>query len=121
MPALVCTRCGLRYDSAALPDYLLSAWGPSCPRCAAALEEEAQDVAADRRPRLGTTLERHRAAVRRTLVWAEQAAAAGDCATAVAWLATIEAIDGRLPAGFEAKRRAWARRIADESARAVEQ
>ena len=120
MPALVCTRCGLRYDSAALPDYLLSAWGPSCPRCAAALEEEAQDVAADRRPRLGTTLER-RSAVRRTLVWAEQAAAAGDCATAVAWLATIEAIDGRLPAGFEAKRRAWARRIADESARAAEQ
>ncbi|HEX5925870.1 MAG TPA: hypothetical protein VFY45_18710 [Baekduia sp.] len=121
MPALVCTRCGLRYDSAALPDYLLSAWGPSCPRCAAPLEEEAQDVAADRRPRLGTTFERHRSGVRRALVWAEQAAAAGDCATAIAWLATIEAIDGKLPAGFEAKRRAWARRIADESARAAEQ
>ena len=121
MPALVCTKCGLRYDGAALPDYLLSAWGASCPRCAAPLQEEAQDVAADRRPRLGSTLKRHRAAVRRTLVWAEQAAAAGDCATAVAWLATIEAIDGKLPVGFEAKRRAWARRIAGESVRPAEQ
>ena len=121
MPALVCTRCGLRYDGAALPGYLLSAWGPSCPRCGAPLEEEAQDVAADRRPRFGSTLERHRAAVRQTLAWAEEAAAAGDCATAVAWLATIEAIDGKLPAGFEAKRRSWARRLAGESARPGEQ
>jgi hypothetical protein len=116
VPALMCTRCGLRYHGAALPDYLLSAWGPSCPRCGAPLKQEPEHVARERRAHLGSALERHGSAVRRTLTWAEEAAAEGDCATAVAWLATIEAIDGRLPAGFEAKRRAWALRVAGESA-----
>jgi hypothetical protein len=42
------------------------------------------------------------------LTWAEQAAGAGQYATALAWLATIEAVEGELPPGFDAKRRAWA-------------
>jgi hypothetical protein len=107
--ALTCASCGLRYGRARLPEHLLSAGGASCPRCGAPLSTEARaETAPTRRPRFGSTPERHREAVRRTLAWAEEAAAEGDYRTALSWLATIEAVDGELPAGLEARRRAWA-------------
>ena len=108
MPRLACPRCGLSYDSATLPDYLLSATGPSCPRCSAALVRPGRGAEAERRPRLGSTPERHRAALRRSLSWAEQAAADGDYQVALSWLATIEAVEGSLPTGMDEKRRVWA-------------
>jgi hypothetical protein len=105
---LLCPRCGLSYDGATLPQYLLSASAGSCPRCAAPLTETSRDPEPERRPRLGSTAERHQAAVQRSLTWAEEAASAGQYATALAWLATIEAVEGELPPAFDAKRRAWA-------------
>lgn len=108
MPRLLCPRCGLSYDGATLPQYLLSASGASCPRCAAPLTRPDRDPDPERRPRLGSTPERHRAAVRRSLTWAEQAAGAGQYGAALALLATIEAVEGELPPRFVAKRRAWA-------------
>jgi hypothetical protein len=63
-----------------------------------------------RRPRFGSTMERHRAALRRTLDWAEDAANDADYATALAWLATIEAVEGELPKELEARRHAWGQR-----------
>jgi hypothetical protein len=62
----------------------------------------------DQRSRPDSTPEQHRAAVTRSLNWAEQAAAEGDYPGALSWLATIEAIDGELPPGVDAKRRSWA-------------
>ena len=108
MRRLLCPRCGLSYDGATLPQYLLCASGASCPRCAAPLVEASPESEAERRPRLGSRPERQRAAVQRSLSWAEQAAGAGEYATALPWLATIEAVDGELPPAFDAKRRAWA-------------
>jgi hypothetical protein len=61
------------------------------------------------RPRLGSTPERHRAAVARTVSWAEEAAADGDYSTALSWLATVEAVEGRLTPELDSKQRAWAR------------
>jgi hypothetical protein len=109
VPRLTCPGCGLSYASATLPQYLLSATGAACPRCSTPLARaaaERQDSA--RRPRLGSNDERHRAALQRTIRWAEEAAASGDYPTAFAWLATIEAVEGELPKELEAKRRAWA-------------
>jgi hypothetical protein len=104
--ALVCTNCGLRYSGETLPEHLLSASGPSCPRCGAPLTAEVRgEIAAARRPRFGSTFERHRRAVRQTLSWAEEAAAEGDYATALSWLATLEAAEGKLPPGVDARRR----------------
>jgi hypothetical protein len=65
-----------------------------------------------RRPRFGSTPERHRRAVRQTLSWAEGAAAEGDYATALSWLATLEAAEGELPPGVGARRREWASHVA---------
>ena len=110
MPKLVCPRCALMYDGATLPQFLLSASGASCPRCATPLVHTSDDPDPNRRPRLGSTPERHQAAVARTLHWAEQAAADGEYAAALAWLATIEVVEGKLPAVFDAKRRTWAAR-----------
>lgn len=56
--------------------------------------------------------DRHELAVRQSLRWAETAAAEGDFARAVSWLATVEAIEGQLPAGWEQRRRAWRERQA---------
>jgi ribosomal protein S27AE len=108
VPTLMCPRCGLAYHSSTLPQHLLSTSRASCARCAAPLTEARRDVAHDRRPRFGSTPDRHRAAVTKTLGWAEHAAAEGDYATALAWLETIEAVDGEIPSGFDAKRRVWA-------------
>jgi hypothetical protein len=54
--------------------------------------------------------DRHELAVRQSLRWAETAAAEGDFTRALSWLATVEAIEGRLPAGWEQRRRAWMER-----------
>lgn len=53
--------------------------------------------------------ERHRRAVANTLRWADESAAAGDFAEALAWLATLEAIREPLPDAYQHKRTAWAR------------
>jgi hypothetical protein len=106
---LRCTQCGLSYGSAANPQHLLSSAGASCPRCGERLVE-ARERARRFHPRPAT--ERHRLAVERSLRWAEDAAEQGDYANALSWLATIEAIDGELPAGYEARRTSWAERVA---------
>jgi hypothetical protein len=105
---LVCSGCGLSYDGATLPQFLLGASGASCPRCGAVLKEPGGPP--QRRARRGrpSRFARHQAAVRQTLTFADEAAADGDHRTALAWLATIEAVDGVLPPGAERKRLAWA-------------
>lgn len=50
---------------------------------------------------------RHELAVRQSLRWAERAAAEGNYGHAIGWLAAIEAVDGKLPEGWEERRRAW--------------
>jgi hypothetical protein len=52
-------------------------------------------------------LERHRAAVRRSLGWAQESADRGDYADALGWIRVLEAIGERLPPGYQAKRQAW--------------
>lgn len=108
MVRLVCPQCGLSYAGATLPQYLAATAGASCPRCGTPLTESRHDADRVNRPRRGSAHERHQTAVDRTLGWAEQAAADGSHGVALSWLATIEAIDGKLPPGIEAKRRAWA-------------
>jgi hypothetical protein len=110
---LVCPACGLSYGSATLTQHLLSASGASCPRCGATLVESPRSGhGAPGRARPPARDARHRDAVRRTVQWAREAAGNGDYREALAWLATIEAIDAELPAGAEAWRRDWARRAA---------
>jgi hypothetical protein len=58
--------------------------------------------------------------VQRSLGWAEQAAAERQYQTALAWLATVEAVDGELPPAFAAKRQAWAAAAQSHSAAAKE-
>ena len=50
---------------------------------------------------------RHRAAVARSLGWADEAAENGDHADALSWLHTIEAIGDQLTAEYQAKRQLW--------------
>jgi hypothetical protein len=117
--ALECTKCGLTYGTSTVPHYLLSSSGASCPRCGSPLVDVASRVRAagdarSRRPPLASTTERsqrHQAAVRQSVGWAEDAAREGDYAGALAWLATVEAVAGELPRGFEARRRSWAARM----------
>lgn len=51
--------------------------------------------------------DRHLAAVARSLGWAEQAAARGDYADALSWIAVVEAIGDLIPIEYETKRQAW--------------
>ena len=53
-------------------------------------------------------MDRHLAAVASTLSWAEEAAERGDYAEALAWLTTVEAVDGELPDCYVTKRSALA-------------
>jgi hypothetical protein len=50
---------------------------------------------------------RHRAAVARSLGWADDAAARGDHTDALAWLYTIEAVGDQLTPEYQAKRDTW--------------
>ena len=49
----------------------------------------------------------HRAAVANTLTWAEESAARGDYANALAWLSVLDAIGETLPDEYETKRIDW--------------
>jgi hypothetical protein len=59
--------------------------------------------------------ERHRAAIARTLSWADDAAARGEYREALAWLDTVEAVDAELPQPYVVKRAAWRRLESDSS------
>jgi hypothetical protein len=61
--------------------------------------------------RLGSACTRHETAVRQSLAWAEDDAREGDYASALSWLATVEAVDGDLPHEFQAHRRTWVERL----------
>lgn len=69
-------------------------------------EQIPADFGLDQVP-VGAGLSRHEAAVANTLGWADRAAADGDYADALAWLATLDAIGVPLPAEYVAKRPAW--------------
>jgi hypothetical protein len=50
---------------------------------------------------------KHLAAVERSLTWADESAARGDHADALAWLNAVLAVDDELSEGYETKRHAW--------------
>jgi GAF domain len=58
---------------------------------------------------------KHERAVANTLSWADQAAAYGEYAEALAWLATLDAIGAQLPEVYAAKRPVWARACAERA------
>jgi hypothetical protein len=60
-----------------------------------------------------STADRHIAAVRRSLGWAQESADRGDYVDALGWIGVVEAIGEQLPASYETKRRAWRRALAD--------
>ena len=51
--------------------------------------------------------ERHRAAVRSSLRWAQESADRGDYADALGWIRVLEAIGAPIPPAYQAKRRVW--------------
>ena len=107
MPALECCNCGLTYGRATAAHHLLSSTGAVCPRCSSPL-------ALATVPRAGAktdALERHAAAMRQSVAWAEDAANEGDYVGAIAWLATVEAVGGELSGPLVARRRGWAARM----------
>lgn len=68
-------------------------------------------------PRLAEpAVEKHRRAITNTLSWADESAADGRYADAIAWLDVITAIGDELPDPYPAKRAAWQSAIADLSA-----
>ena len=52
-------------------------------------------------------LDRHLAAVARSLGWARESAARGDYADALGWVRVVEAIGDAIPYEYEVKRQAW--------------
>lgn len=111
MPALECTNCGLTYGRATAAHALLSSTGAACPRCSSRLALATGAPAASRRD--GS--ERHDAAVRQSVVWAEEAASEGDYAGALAWLATVEAVGDELSEALAARRRGWSARLRSDA------
>lgn len=55
----------------------------------------------------GYYAKRHRAAVAKTLQWADESADRGDVFDAIAWLSTLEAIGDDLPEAYEIRRDSW--------------
>lgn len=60
--------------------------------------------------------DRHLAAVRRSLGWAQESAERGDYVNALGWIRMLEAIGEQLPPEYQAKHRAW--RLALDAERA---
>jgi hypothetical protein len=74
--------------------------------------EEAADTPAvgpsSRRGRLSlATVDAHQSAIAKTLALADEAAAQGDYADALAWLAMVEALGDNLPERYVIARRGW--------------
>ena len=59
----------------------------------------------------------HRAAVANTLTWAEESAARGDYANALAWLSVLDAIRETLQDEYEVKRLDWRRVLVERHGR----
>jgi len=70
---------------------VLAAVGGACPHCHRPLDSAA----------------RHEQAVAQTLEWADEAAARGDHADALAWLNTVEAVGDGLSPDYESRRAQW--------------
>jgi len=51
--------------------------------------------------------ERHNAAVKRSLQWAQESADRGDYADAIGWISVLETIGERIPPSYLAKSRSW--------------
>ncbi len=83
----------------AVPADVLGAVGGACPGCQRPLDAGA----------------RHALAVAQTRRWADQAAARGDHAEALAWLKTVEAVGERLSADDEDKRAQWGSALRERS------
>ena len=64
------------------------------------------------REALPSSIDRHVAAVARTLGWAQESADGGDYADALKWIQTVEAIGERIPPGYVTKREAWGSALA---------
>ena len=54
-----------------------------------------------------TASDRHRAAVSRSLGWAQQSAERGDYTDALAWVRVVEATGSQLPPSYRSKRQVW--------------
>jgi len=96
-----CSTC-----RSAVPVTTLWATGGACPNCLRPLQA-ANRGAIGKRDAHGKGEAKHRAAVARTLRWADEAAARHDYNDAVAWAQAVEATGEQLPKAYQAKRRAW--------------
>ena len=84
--AIRCPSC-----RAAIAADVVAAVGGACPHCHRPLE----------------TAARHERAVAQTLEWADQAAARGDHADALAWLNLLETMGHRFSNEYQRKREKW--------------
>jgi hypothetical protein len=55
--------------------------------------------------------DRHGQAIRNTLRWADEAAARGDIAAGLEWLAAVEAVGEVVPAEYCTKQAAWSAQV----------
>ena len=67
-------------------------------------------------PSIDPSLDRHRAAVTRTLQWADGCAARGEYAEGLEWLAMIEQLGDMLPPEYATKRQRWVAALAARQA-----
>jgi hypothetical protein len=68
-------------------------------------------------PSIDPPPDRHRAAVARTLQWADGCAARGEYAEGLAWLEMVEGLGDTLPPEYESKRRRWLAALAARETR----
>lgn len=68
-------------------------------------------------PSIDPPADRHRAAVARTLQWADGCAARGEYADGLEWLAMIEQLGDTLPPEYETKRQRWIAALAARQTR----
>lgn len=67
-------------------------------------------------PSIDPPPDRHRAAVARTLQWADGCAARGEYADGLEWLAMIEKLGDMLPPEYATKRQRWVAALAQRQA-----